>query len=1432
MSLRSRSVAPTTRGSGDVAEISFGKLSINQPTRAIGVNGGKGTDADDMAVDGGGSNSSDGGGGGGGDYLMPQTLAGDPDVRARMASIVNGLATVTKELPKPPHADTLLQRAMKHDLWSILPPSGNRIENQLARWKSKFKSAYGKMLKHEAVKERYQMPMELGKARKNMVPAPDSAYRWATALSCATVGDCADLKGTERTSVDEPPPSSPEHASIVARKEETVKKGREFFENSINVYSVAMAELVEHSNGAVSLSSNSETMQDKRDAYLSHADNMYLTSRIENTVLRDRDTIVQSLESVLKGYRAALEEGDVDDADPEIESEIRELVMRHALLQFYMLGSVLPPLSEEIEGQTMERARLYKGSDWIAALLAVEDLYTHGHASDAKDPRVENRTFLEETILTMRPHIDETVTPRKPKSALGSEVCAIYIEAMIELLKVPEDVAQENVRVPPTPTKAWTSEVFRELQPIGNDDGITLLGRRTLHLGCMEDFVAAIQHRWPRHPRDATMAAEWESDKVKPEHGWFGTSAMSMYALGCLLERVLHKNPKVAAAIEAANSSAPTPDPTQLSDDGHVVLTALEAGGADPTLAANASKSAMAVLTDWTTRGEEADVPLPAQGSPSRSAPPTRASEAAVRERGAARMANRLASQNPDAPSEPLPAGVDGRGSTHGFAASSLADALRTESCAHALHSVELHRLMESYGENVTTLQGKLDALQAAVDAVKDADAQKSAAQRGTNKGIGALVAQVAQLTSQVKTVTVQLNANAQAAQRPADARVEAEQRLAGGGSGGRSADIARLSEKSQEAVRKAEALSVIAFNRFKNSKEFMEALKKKKEGVEAGAKAAKEAEAKAAKEKGAETAKEAAAAAKEAAKAAKEAAAAAKAAKEAVGKAAKEAAKEAAEAAKGLMDEVQKDLVNIGTFLAEATSFVRSGPKDEVSERITTRAQAALVEKLASAEALAFEFDHHYVLGDAQPGKWLEQLTDVKRRSSENATSAQQQYREAADVAEDLTYSRDDGPTQRQVKQERLEARARIRTQELTLIEQERDQAADKWLKDALDDLRQYPERTRTVFTRLRDAAKNATMRGIRRNVVAAVQYGGFWGALSKMPKKAFEVMHGFMTWESAKVFVIATGTLNATCSYWGMVLAVGAWLMGAERLDHMQRAGPRALSNYVEARPKLAYALKLLDTIGSTLVNVASQGITKMVEWSGHTDRALRVNNICMSLLGRGVIRTSAGFAGLFLTQVVGNLASQNISTTLWSALEVLVLVPLKYMFQTPIAFAWGPVGAVWGAVDAALRAAGLLQSGVVWTVAAVRAVFAQVAASFGIPVFYLMLAFLTALSLGGYYIAIGRRPGPPKRKGPEDGNEEDKDVKTARILESMSRGVPGAAVTRASLARYKAVRFPSDRPSSDSAPRGSGAWHRKEFFMLAAVGTGASALLLADA
>ena len=66
MSLRSRSVAPTTRGSGDVAEISFGKLSINQPTRAIGVNGGKGTDADDMAVDGGGSNSSDGGGGGGG----------------------------------------------------------------------------------------------------------------------------------------------------------------------------------------------------------------------------------------------------------------------------------------------------------------------------------------------------------------------------------------------------------------------------------------------------------------------------------------------------------------------------------------------------------------------------------------------------------------------------------------------------------------------------------------------------------------------------------------------------------------------------------------------------------------------------------------------------------------------------------------------------------------------------------------------------------------------------------------------------------------------------------------------------------------------------------------------------------------------------------------------------------------------------------------------------------------------------------------------------------------------------------------------------------------------------------------------------------------------------------------------------------------------
>ena len=53
---------------------------------------------------------------------------------------------------------------------------------------------------------------------------------------------------------------------------------------------------------------------------------------------------------------------------------------------------------------------------------------------------------------------------------------------------------------------------------------------------------------------------------------------------------------------------------------------------------------------------------------------------------------------------------------------------------------------------------------------------------------------------------------------------------------------------------------------------------------------------------------------------------------------------------------------------------------------------------------------------------------------------------------------------------------------------------------------------------------------------------------------------------------------------------------------------------------------------------------------------------------------------------------------------------------------------------------------------------------------------------------------------------------------ILVSLSRGEPEAMVTQASLARYKAVRFPSDRP-----------WHREEFFMLAAAGTGASALLL---
>ena len=1535
MSLRSRSVAPPARrGSNDAPAMSFAKLSINENkhARAIGVHDGAGPSqsSDAMVVDEGAG----GGGGGGGGWKSPDDLWQDKATLEKMVSIVRSLTTVNKDLPDVEYMERLVQRAVKHDVFSVLPPSVNRVDTQLRRWRFKFQKAYRKMINHEAVNEAYQMPTKTAGPRQ--VPDVASVYRWATALSCANVADSLDLSDAARTTVLKPAPSTAELAAIVERNDEQVAEGRRLFEDAISIYSVVRADLDHLPDDTVALSANGATKEEKRDQYLCHVDNLYLSSRIENAVLRDRDVIVKSLTAALNAFKddsdgdgeAGASDSQMgsseDKKDETINAEIRELVMRHALLQYFMLEEVLPPSTEEIDGQVVERKELYEGAEWIDGLLKVEDYYT-GDALNKTDDRGYHKPgqkFLEETILTMRPHPDE-YTGEQPKSRLGSEVCAIYIRAMIDLLKVPDDVEQENVHSVPTgPRRQWTDQVFENHQPRGRG-GVTLLGRRELHLDCMNDFVAAIQYRWKQKPANESVADEWRRDKVNYEYGWFGTSAMSMYTLGCLLQRLLHKNPKVAAAIEASQRAAPPPDVdvARSNDDRRAVLDAMQSPQNEQL--AKAAENSWPRMLEGMQSVDASEVRAPPNVEASPSASRTRGKMAAKAAADATAKATAKAAAGADeAPeSAPPPSGEGARMSTHGHAVRSEATALRNIQCADTLQAAEMHKGITAYGEQVAALEEKMNAMKATL-------AQFDAGKRATPNGVGALARKVGQLTGQIKAISLQVEQTAQAVQRPANARAETGRAMTGGRTE-HSDHAEELSEKTLECVAKARALAGVAFERFQQEHGFREAFarerraeEKAEKAAERAAKAAADATAKAAtkaaaeaktaeaearkaeaearqaeaearkaeaeakkaekrraaeeekaeKRKAAEEKKAAEKAAKEAAEAAAKAEKAAAEAEKAAAEAAAEAAEKAERAAEKaaeeekardeaiaagdpLLTQVQADVDTIIDLLSAVRSL-DDAALTGIPKRVWARSLRDLRGKLEVAYRLREEAQQVFMNDPPVPDVWLSKLQEFQAQSSENVRLARVQHKNAMNVAEDLTVHSEDSEDVRSDKMARLEHRKHLEKVERQRMEDERDAMADKWLRDTLAGLQQFCSKgLRNMCKRLEEVSLRDATRGIEHAVMAARQQGGFFTALSKLSKRVFEKVYGFVTWSNVKMFVVATGTYNATASYWGTVLTLGAWMMGKDRLGLASRGVRRAFSSYVEKRPWLQRALAHVGTFGTAAASVASGAVTvvrTVARFVGYGNEPVGIGAISAYFLGSGILAKTLGFAAMFFGSVMRALVAQNIALTLSDILYHLTVWPLLGLFTTSAKFAYGPFAAIHSAFKVGIAAAGLLQAGVAWTAKGATQVFASVAAALGVPQTALVLGFLAALSAGGYYLfkkprAEAPAPAPAgadssKRRRDAGGDPSDEDARettrrktAAEVLLAIHQDSAegGAMQMGASPVRYKAVRFPSDRLPSDSASSGgSGAWHRREFFVLAAVGTGASALLLADA
>lgn len=1524
MSLRARSAKAKghTAAAPAAADISFSQLTLNAPRTAPLNTVGRGA-----AVAPAVAPAADVPAG----RKRVQDLARDEKALALMGNIFNALKTVQSDVSADPTAQMFLKRGLVHDTLATLPPSGERVRRMLNLKRVQFRQCYKHALTTFSL--RFPVPTAQDGAVVNPITTVQAAYRLTTGLLSPGVGDAYDLPGAPFTTpAPAPEGAKPEHAAaaaaLAAEMKDKAVEGRQNFERLIQAYATARSDLVNVAAEFVTLDAGDADTAQRRDQFLTHLDNAYLTGCAENVSYPYRAQLLQTLNGAIKAY----EDG---GQHATIPYETREVVARHAYIQACMMKKAAPPEEETVDSVKSNAERFYPGSSQVRALVDARDLHTYRHTLNKNDPTrdaADSSTFLDETVLEIAA-IGETepinAAGEKPRAELASRLCYEYLKGMRAICAVPAD-ADAEVRhdQPISMTHRWNSQVFVDHYNSESNTTKDYFGRAPLHEACMKDFVESMGRRWDKVPATAAERTSWETGGFKKDYNTFGSSGMSMHLLYCVLASQTTRTPTVGIAVEQKRkqqrqSKQPVePESSEDEVDGAsaqkaaarkkaraAVRNASGSGGAGPSSAAGSLEDAAAV-TDGGLELVAAQVDTDASAeslAPAAGGDRGRVLRSASREASAAAKAGAAAEAEADAaaeatgevPGQPAEVGADDD-SMGVMGVAGNGDLVRELQSQATLAAVrELPKLV-----NLTQIETEMKELSAQLKQIQQNTTETKAREEAARKQrkeeeAKTEKANAAELRKQLADVQQQLTqklddkiGELQSALSYAQTRAAVAQRLEGAAAdGGAQAQGATFLEEQQlQAVEMKKRLAAHA-SQLKRE-EMVEKARIESNAVRA--RAVSDSAARAARVSADAAAADAAARrASESAQSALDREQRSNEEKVWLRKALAKVDTKARLRAKQLEDIAERKRKKYEEREKEKKQR-RSQEKQEKLERMQRRAEQAKVN--AELEEQAYyaytlvgaakeEVNDLYIVcavmaTDARAtGKRKDanevavrekRLLETREDAKEIDVEATKAYYsnnyerlqellvqvddvvrqargildEAALFGDDLRPNPDDTVAVKQDKQQRREQRDAI-IQARKVAQRQLFEYNAKELVDAdFDELAGLVDASMNKFDAVLENCNFAAMHGLMAGAKDALFQRTLWGHIANVSRAGFEAIKGLCTIDNVKAFLVSTSTY-AIAGFWGALLVTAGWMMGSQRIFSYAHEIPRRFQSFVRRHPNLRFALETLGTFGQVL-----DGALGFLIDPQETRAARALQTTVLASIG-----------GVFTYMIVSNLGSvlQYTVTVLGGALvanspilpavltgpftyvwNILTAEPLRWLLESFYRVGT-PQGAVpgnfWTGPFVALgqilqRLGWYLSTAATFTAEVVKEAVLAVAAFFSVPWYVVVLAILAALVALGYVFRktetikeLMAAFAAAKRSAVAGGKRAMNGVQAvARRRRGNNRAavVPVAPQGAIVMARFL---------GSSSTSRLDAHWHREDFFMVVAVGAGASGMLMAQ-
>lgn len=1519
MSLRARSAkakghAPAAPAA---AHISFSQLTLNAPrTAPLDVNG-----ADRGAAVAPAAGVPPG-------VKSVQDLASDEQALALMGDIFNTLKTVQSDTAADPTAEMFLKRGAVHDTLATLPPSGARANHMLKLKRVQFRMAYKDALK--AFDLRFPVPTARDGDTVNLIQSiQNTAYRLTTGLLSPGLGDAYDLPGAPFTTPTPPPNgATAEQAAaataLAAEMKQKAVEGRENFARLIQTYATARSELVRVAAGFVQLNATDANAEQRRDQFMEHVDNAYLTGCAENISYPYRERLLKALDHTIAEY----ENGDAHDTIP---IETREVVARHAYMQAFMMKKTAPPEEETVDDVKRNAEQHYPGSSQVRALVKVRDGFTPYNSANSNDPKrdsADQTTFLEETALAIGA-IGETdpinAEGEKPIAELASRLCCKYLKGMRDICAVPAD-ADVEVRHDQaiSMTHAWSPQVFEDHFNSASNTTKDFFGRAPLHEACMKDFVKSMGRRWDKVPKNAAEKKLWESGGYKKDYNTFGSSGMSMHLLYCMLTSQTTRTPSVGIAVEQqrqqqrrqkqqqteAESSEDEGDETKAKTAAArekaqaAVQNASSSSGAGPSsgtatleTAAAVTDGGLALVTGQVAPTAGGESLAPAAGG-ERSRVPRSASKRASAAAAAAEAAEAKAAATAEATGEVQGLSVEVGANDDSLGVMGVpgnGDLVRelqcqaTQAAVSQLPSLVHWRKIETEMQALSTQMKQIQQDMAETKAREEAALKKRKDDEAAEERRNAATLAADLATAQQEMLRKLDEKIAEIAQRAlphGQVRAGNAQRLEGAAAadGAQAQDAAVLVEQQRQAVLMKKQIAAHA-SQLKRE-EMVE--KARLDAAAAAAQAANDAAARAAKV-GADIA------------------------------AADAATRRASESAQTALDREQRsneEKVWLRKALAEVDTDAkrrakkleyiadmkrkkyeerekkkrekRSQEKQDKLDRMQRRAkEASLNAELEERAYLAYtlvgaaksEVRDLYITcaqmavdagatGKREDAKEVAlretRILALRNRADEIDDEATAAYYsnnydklqelllevdgvvrdaraildEAALFGESLRPDPDDTPEVKQDKKDKREQRdAIIQARKVAEREQFEYDARELVTAD-FERLGYFIDYSMGKVDQVLENCNIAAMHGLMAGAKHALMQRTLWQHIADVSQAGFEAIKGLCTIDNVKLFLLSTSTYAVT-GYWGALLVTAGWMMGSQRIFSYAHEIPRRFQNFVQRRPNLIRALERLGTIGEILDGALGFLIDPQktrLRRAAQTTVQVAVGGVfaVLALKNLGTILTyTMPLIGVVLTPS----AALSPFTWLWAKLTV---EPLPWLLESfyrvgtpqgaiPGNFWTGPFFALGQILQ---RLGSILSTAATVTAEVVKDAILAVATFFAVPWYVVVLAILAALAALGYVFRETQTIKDllnvfeeAKRRAVAGGKRAIDVVQTAT---RRRRGNDGAAVApvlppgAVVMARFL---------GSSSTSRLDAHWHREDFFMVVAVGAGASGMLMAQ-